>query len=369
MQRTCLRCGKTFPTKTSLSSHRYFSNCIDKAGLKCSQCGQLFEVKALFAMHTLHHQMSSVLPDLKSIIHAVRATDGTVHGVFCIICKALVRIVTRSSDVVSLHLKDSHGIRLNIFPCMFCNTASCNFEDLAMHHSTSHPDEATLKQCNICGLVRTNLTPHYVSYHKLSKCRKCKIYLPGNKLHSHNLAEHALKCMYCDMMFFTLSARRTHLKIKHPSSWKHMKTKHLIRCENCSAVFTCEEKLQEHNIECSKYAEEYQLVCPFHSSPKKCNQRFNSYQMLQRHIFSRHKKGRPSKEKYKCKSCGLRLRTGRSLAMHLKYRVCQAECQVMSKSKASADGSEGPQKNPTLKKLKEENQDTASESDGEICVD
>ena len=317
----------------------------------------------------------------------VREKDEAIHGLFCLLCNALLDVATHGSQGVLLHLKESHDIQYDILPCRFCNSASCTFEDLMKHHNTEHPDEAPLRKCNLCKCVSTDpaLPAHKVAVHGLAKCHKCKTFLPKNKLHNHILTEHAIKCMYCDMTFLSYETRRTHLKMKHQQKcWyctevfvnkamraKHMQKRHSFPCDNCRAIFPCEEKLHNHIIECSEYAEEYQLVCPFYSprGSKKCNQRFNSYQMLQRHIFSRHKQGRPAKEKYKCKSCGLQLRTGSSLAMHLKYRVCQAECQVMSKSKASAEGKEGPQKNPTLKKLKEENQETASESDGEICVD
>ncbi len=88
-----------------------------------------------------------------------------------------------------------------------------------------------------------------------------------------------------------------------------------------------------------------------------------------------------------------------SLDLHLEYKVCQAgpiksvptlnalgslqlsksaimyminflvDGQVMSKSKEQMDGEGGPGTNLELQKVKKDYQSTASESDGEICVD
>ncbi len=337
-----------------------------------------------------------------------------------------------------MHLNDVHNIKYEILPCMYCDIAACQFEDLVKHHSNAHQDQPPIKQCNICGSLRTNLAAHKLMHHGLSKCSICKIFIPTKKLHSHKLAEHAKKCQHCEMTFFSSYILRSHMKQKHinyqdyakkgtrkcvscsqvfndpklllrhlkfnhrdiyqdilqrrarrqqekyfeykkgeqkrkcwycPDSFmkktlwaKHIRTHHSFACKNCPAVFPYKEKLQ-HVQECSEYGKEYQLVCPY----DRCNARFQTYQILQSHIASKHRK--QGKERHKCEYCGCILRTRMRLDLHLEYKVCQAERQVMSKSKKQMDGEGGPGTNLELQKVKEDYQSTASESDGEICVD
>ncbi len=272
-------------------------------------------------------------------------------------------------------------------PCMFCTAVACDYNSLVSHHKVVHSDQNSLSQCDICFDVFPSIAipKHKALEHAQVKCNQCKKWFDRHTLSNHKVSEHSRKCQHCDMSFTSHHHLRNHLELKHgkipkpdlkfncenckssfsteQSLTQHMRTEHSLICGNCNLAFVNDGELENHTKECSKYAVKNSLWCPF----EKCNQRFDDYKLLKIHIFNMHKN--TSRFWHQCRLCRVWMRTKRDLDLHLEYKVCQAECQVMSKYKDSTGDGDALGRNLMLEKVTEDHQNSASESDGEICVD